>query len=87
MGYLQIAARIGSALAPWVAKGLIVVHVVLPFSILGGSALVCAALLYFLPETLHMKTMETLQDQFDENENGNGIVITNNRRNKDKPVL
>ena len=73
MGYLQIAARIGSALAPWVAKWLIVVHVVLPFSIMGGSAVVAAILMYWLPETAHMKTLETLHDQFDENKNDDGI--------------
>lgn len=71
MGYLQIAARIGSALAPWVAKWLIDVHVVLPFSIMGGSAVVCAGLLYWLPETAHMKTMETIHDQFDNKTNKN----------------
>ena len=65
MGYLQISARIGSALAPWVAKWLITVHVVLPFSLMGGSAVLCAFLLYWLPETAHMETMETLKDQFD----------------------
>ena len=65
MGYLQIASRFGSALAPWVAKWLIGVHVMLPFSLMGGSAVICAILMYWLPETAHMKTMETLQDQFE----------------------
>ena len=69
MGYLQIASRIGSALAPWVAKWLIVVHVVLPFSLMGGSAVICAIFLYWLPETANMETMETLHDQLDKNEN------------------
>jgi len=69
MGYLQIAARIGSALAPWVAKWLIGVHVMLPFSLMGGSAVICAILLYWIPETAHMKTLETLHDQFDNNKN------------------
>ena len=69
MGYLQIASRIGSALAPWVAKSLIVVHIVLPFSLMGGSAVICAILLYSLPETATIETMETLHDQFDKNEN------------------
>ena len=75
MGYLQIAARTGSALAPWVAKGLIVVHVVLPFSIMGGSAVVAAILLYWLPETAHMKTLETLHDQLDKKKMDSGDVI------------
>jgi len=65
MGYLQIAARIGSAVAPWVVKWLIGIHIMLSFSLMGGSAVICAILLCWLPETAHMKTMETLQDQFD----------------------
>ena len=65
MGYLQIAGRIGSALAPWVVKWLIGVHIMLPFSLMGGSAVICAILLCWLPETAHRKTMETLDDQFD----------------------
>ena len=69
MGYLQIASRFGSALAPWVAKWLIGVHVMLPFSLMGGSAVICAILMYWLPETAHMKTMETLQDQFEGKKN------------------
>ena len=35
MGYLHVNARIGSALAPWVAKWLQIFHVALPFSLMG----------------------------------------------------
>ncbi|XP_065064675.1 solute carrier family 22 member 15-like [Rhopilema esculentum] len=69
MGYLQIAGRLGSAMAPWVAKSLAVFHVVLPFSIMGGSAVICAILLLWLPETADKKTLESLGDQFKENDN------------------
>lgn len=62
MGYLQVAARVGSALAPWVAKGLIGIHVVLPFSLMGGSAIICAVLLLKLPETAYQPTAETFDD-------------------------
>ena len=65
MGYLQIAARIGSALAPWVAKSLQGVHIVLPFSLMGGSSFICAILLLYLPETNNQKTAETIKDQLD----------------------
>ena len=69
MGYLQISARIGSSLAPWVAKWLITFHVALPFSIMGGSAVICAILMMKLPETANKETLETLADQFEENAN------------------
>ena len=69
MGYLQIAARLGSAMAPWVAKWLIVFHVVLPFTLMGGSAVVGAILLLWLPETANKKTLESLGDQYEENDN------------------
>eukprot|EP00794_Sanderia_malayensis_P010680 gene10680-11814_t len=62
MGYLQIAARLGSALAPWVAKWLIGIHVVLPFSLMGGCAIICALLLLKLPETAFKPTAETFYD-------------------------
>eukprot|EP00794_Sanderia_malayensis_P018706 gene18706-20594_t len=62
MGYLQIAARIGSALAPWVAKWLIGIHVVLPFSLMGGCAIICALLLLKLPEAAFKPTAETFKD-------------------------
>ena len=65
MGYLQIACRSGSALAPWVVKWLKIVHIILPFSLMGGSAIVCAILLLWLPETANKKTAETLEDQFE----------------------
>ena len=68
MGYLQIAARIGSALAPWVAKSLQGVHIVLPFSLMGGSSFICAIMLLYLPETNNQKTAETIKDQLDSNE-------------------
>ena len=66
MGYLQIAARIGSALAPWVAKWLLVFSKILPFALMGACSFVCGVLLYFLPETAHRKTAETIEDQFDD---------------------
>ena len=63
MGYLQIAARIGSALAPWVAKGLKSVSLILPFALMGSSAVVCAGLLIMVPDTANKPTVETRKDQ------------------------
>ena len=67
MGYLQVAARIGAALAPWVAKWLKVVHIILPYALMGGSAFLCGLLMLWLPETANKSTIETLNDQFYEN--------------------
>ena len=69
MGFLQIACRSGSGLAPWATKWLSVVDVVLPFSVMGSSAVIGSLLLYWLPETAHMETNEMLHDQFSENTN------------------
>eukprot|EP00794_Sanderia_malayensis_P010689 gene10689-11825_t len=62
MGYLQIAARLGSALAPWVARWLIGIHAVLPFSLMGGLAIIVAVLQLKLPETAFKPTAETFDD-------------------------
>ncbi len=62
MGYVQITSRIGSALAPWVAKWLGVFHVAVPFSVMGALSIVAALLLLWLPETRNRKTIETVQD-------------------------
>ena len=63
MGYLQIAARVGSALAPWVAKGLKAVDEILPFALMGSSAVLCAGVLLLVPETANKPTVETRKDQ------------------------
>ena len=65
MGYLQIAARIGSALAPWIAKQLKVVNESLPFALMGGSSFISAVFLLVLPETVDEKTRETIEDQLE----------------------
>ena len=87
MGYLQIAARIGSALAPWVAKWLKVVHIILPYSLMGASAFLCGVLLLWLPETADKSTAETLDDQFYENPDTCGMKeITGDAEKKKMPV-
>ena len=62
MGYLQIAARVGSALAPWVARGLKRFSLILPFALMGSSAVLCAGLLLMVPETANKPTVETRKD-------------------------
>ena len=63
MGLMQISSRIGAAFAPWVAKWLKVVHIILPFSLMGGSALISAVTLFWLPETQGKHTAETFGDE------------------------
>ena len=70
MGFLQINSCIGSALAPWVAKWLKVVHIVLPFSLMGGSTFVAALLLLWLPETADKATAEILENISDDANDG-----------------
>ncbi len=62
MGYLQTVARIGGTVAPWVGTWLVGVHPVLPFSLMGGMAVVCAITLIKLPETAAKPTAETFDD-------------------------
>ena len=62
MGLLQISSRIGAALAPWVAKWLKVIHVILPFSLMGGVTLFSGLTLIWLPETKGQATAESLSD-------------------------
>ncbi len=51
MGYMQIKARIGAALAPWVSRWLHTFHASLPFLVMGGAALFTTFLAIWLPET------------------------------------
>ncbi|XP_065065328.1 solute carrier family 22 member 15-like [Rhopilema esculentum] len=63
LGLLQIASRIGSAGAPWIASGLRPVHASLPFIVMGGSSLIAVAMLFYLPETKGVNIAETLGDK------------------------
>ena len=74
MGFLQITARVGSAFAPCVAKWLQVVHVVLPLSLMGGSAFVAALLLLWLPETANKATAETLETDNEKENNDQSLI-------------
>ena len=66
MGYLQITARTGAAFAPWTTKWLDGIHVILPFSLLGGLTVIAAVLLLKMPETAHRATAETFADLSDD---------------------
>ena len=81
MGYLQVTARIGSALAPWVAKWLQIFHVALPFSLMGGSSFIAGMLLLLLPETKNCKTADTLDDQFEQSQAKTDALVGNNEKN------
>ena len=68
MGLLQISGRIGSASAPWVAKGLRPVHHAVPFLVMGVSSFIAAALMLLLPETKGKSTAEAIYDREDQGE-------------------
>ena len=81
MGYMQIKARIGAALAPWVSKWLHTFHASLPFLVIGGGAFFASFLAIWLPETGIEKdwspeTVEVL-------ENGNLPHSTGNQADKE----
>ena len=61
MGLLQITSRLGAAGAPWVGKYLKRVHPYAPFAVMGGSAIISAFTLLYLPETKGAVTAETLE--------------------------
>ena len=74
-------ARIGSALAPWVAKWLQIFHVALPFSLMGGLAFVAAVLMLLLPETKNCKTADTLDDQFEQSQAKVDTLVGDDNKN------
>ena len=63
MGWLQIAGRVGSAGAPWVAKWLKIYHEILPFGVMGSACFISAILLLFIQETKDMPTIEGFGDE------------------------
>ncbi|XP_066923326.1 solute carrier family 22 member 13-like [Clytia hemisphaerica] len=62
MGFLQITSRIGAASAPWIAKGVKVIHESLPFIIMGSLGLLAGILCWFLPDTKGQEMQETEND-------------------------
>ena len=80
MGFLQITARVGSALAPWLAKWLKVFHAALPFSLMGGLSLTGAALLLTLPDTKSRATFETIDQLLglDNREKNGSLIVQKN---------
>ena len=55
MGFLQLNARIGSAMAPFIVKQLITVHKTVPFILLGVLGYLAFGLSLYLPETKYKK--------------------------------
>ena len=82
MGFLQITSRVGSALAPWIAKWLRVFHVTIPFSLMGVLSLLSSVLLLILSETKGRETLETVNQLFklDRKENGDNLILENGTR-------
>eukprot|EP00795_Rhopilema_esculentum_P001443 gene1443-15868_t len=79
MGFLQITARVGSALAPWIAKWLRVFHVTIPFSLMGALSLLSSVLLLNLSETKDRETLETVNQLFklDAKMNKDALILDN----------
>eukprot|EP00795_Rhopilema_esculentum_P001447 gene1447-15872_t len=82
MGFLQITSRVGSALAPWIAKWLRVFHVTIPFSLMGALSLLSSVLLLILSETKGRETLETVNQLFklDRKKNGDNLILENGTR-------
>ncbi len=62
MSFVQITARVGSAMAPWLAKGLGVFHIAIPFSLMGALSLLAGFICMVLPETRGVHTLETTKE-------------------------
>ena len=79
MGFLQITARVGSALAPWIAKWLRVFHVMIPFSLMAALSLLSSVLLLNLSETKDCETLENINQLFklDSNMNKDELIVEN----------
>ena len=76
-----MTARIGSALAPWVAKWLQIFHVAIPFSLMGGLAFIAGILLLLLPETKNCRTADTLDDQYEQSQANMDALIGDTEKN------
>lgn len=66
MGFLQFAARVGSALAPLMVKVLKKTHHIAPFISLGALGSIGIVILFVLPETKGKKVKDT--DEHNEKE-------------------
>jgi len=61
MGLLTVVSRLGAASAPWVAQYLADVHEILPFTVMGGLAVIAAVVMFKLRETNGVPTAEILE--------------------------
>jgi len=68
---MVVVSRFGAASAPWVAQYLADVHEVLPFTVMGGFAVIAAVVMFKLKETKGIPTAETIGG----NESGKKLQI------------
>ena len=61
MAFFSFCSRAGGASAPWIVEGLIYMHPVLPFYLLGGLSITAGLLCCSLKETVNTETKETLE--------------------------
>ena len=67
MGFTQMTSRIGAVGAPFIAKGLKLIHLRAPFMFMGAIGALTSILLVFLPETKGKPTKETVTRRPTEN--------------------
>lgn len=72
-GFLVVMSQLGGAGSPWLAKALIPISPPLPFIVMGSVGLLTGMLMFLLPETKDLKTLEIV-----ENQKNMDVVINNN---------
>ena len=60
-GSMVVMGQVGGAACPWVAKALLPISQPLPFVVMGTVALLAAILMFLLPETKGLATLETVK--------------------------
>lgn len=61
MGLMSVVSRVGAAASPFIVE-MDRVHPILPFGVMGASALISAVLCWYLPETRGRPTSEVTGD-------------------------
>ena len=88
MGFLQFAARVGSALAPFVVKVLKKVHHTAPFISLGALGSIGFLILFVLPETKGKKVKDSGEHNKKEPQKASlpvdNIIVNTNVQNDSK---
>lgn len=76
MGFQQFVNKIGAASAPWIAKGLKIIHPFAPFIVMSVVGLTSSAIAILLPETRGLAMVET-EDEVKDDEKNELIILSN----------